>query len=49
MNLVAIFQAAELEDEFAHNSTFDEGDWNGDGEFDTADLVAAFQAGSYLN
>ncbi len=23
------------------------GDWNGDGEFDSRDLVSAFQAGSY--
>jgi hypothetical protein len=25
----------------------DRGDWNGDGEFDSSDLVAAFQAGHH--
>ncbi|MCA9199804.1 MAG: hypothetical protein KDA87_19825, partial [Planctomycetales bacterium] len=30
------------------NSTYHEGDWNGDGDFTTADLVLAFQAGTYV-
>ena len=29
------------------NSTFDEGDWNGDGDFDSRDFVFAFRAGTY--
>ncbi|MCA9217192.1 MAG: hypothetical protein KDB27_29185, partial [Planctomycetales bacterium] len=29
------------------NSTWSEGDWTCDGDFDTDDLVAAFQAGYY--
>lgn len=45
--LIAIFQAGEYDDEVEDNSTFDEGDWNGDGEFDSADLMLAMQQGSY--
>ena len=44
----AAFKVGEYEDDLANNSRFDEGDWNGDGEFDSADLVAAFQAGTYV-
>ncbi|MCA9200264.1 MAG: PEP-CTERM sorting domain-containing protein, partial [Planctomycetales bacterium] len=29
------------------NSTWGTGDWNGDGEFDTSDMVLAFQDGGY--
>ena len=29
------------------NSTFEEGDWNGDGEFDSRDFVFVFQFGSF--
>ena len=29
------------------NSTWDEGDWNGDGDFDSSDFVIAFQTGLY--
>jgi hypothetical protein len=28
-------------------ASFEEGDWNQDGRFDTSDLVYAFQAGNY--
>jgi hypothetical protein len=45
--LVAAFAAGQYEDGIAQNSTWEEGDWNGDGEFDSADLVLAFQAGAY--
>ena len=31
------------------NSTFEEGDFNGDGDFTTADLVFVFQAGTFVN
>ncbi|MCA9148697.1 MAG: PEP-CTERM sorting domain-containing protein [Planctomycetales bacterium] len=30
-----------------NNSTWSTGDWNGDGEFTTSDLVVAFQDGGY--
>ena len=42
-----IFQAGEYEDAILGNSTWADGDWNGDGEFTSQDLVAAFQEGSY--
>ena len=29
------------------NSGWAQGDWNGDGDFDSGDLVAAFQDGGY--
>ena len=32
----------------ARNSTFADGDWDGDGDFTTSDLVLAFQAGAYV-
>jgi hypothetical protein len=47
-DLVLIFQAGEYEDEIAGNSTWADGDWNGDGEFTTADLVAALQDGPFM-
>ena len=38
-----VLQAGEYEDGIPKNSTFEEGDWNGDGDFTTADLVWAFK------
>jgi hypothetical protein len=35
------------EDLLANNSSWEDGDWNGDGEFDSSDLVFAFANGSY--
>ena len=32
----------------AGNSTWAEGDWNCDGDFNSGDFVAAFQAGGYV-
>lgn len=46
-DLVLVLQAGEYEDAIAANSTWVEGDWNGDFEFDTADLVAALEDGGY--
>ena len=46
-DLVGVFVAGEYEDGVPGNSTFQEGDWNGDGEFDSQDLVLAFQMGLY--
>ena len=40
-------QAGEYDDDIAGNSTWNTGDWNGDGEFDSGDLVAAFQDGGF--
>ncbi|MFC1759025.1 lysyl oxidase family protein, partial [Planctomycetota bacterium] len=44
-DLIIVFQASEYEDDQPLNSTWSEGDWNGDGEFDSSDLIVAFQAG----
>ena len=46
-DFVAVFQAGEYEDGIAGNSTFEEGDWNGDGDFDSSDFVFAFRGGHY--
>ena len=46
-DLVAVFQGGEFEDDVAHNSTWDEGDWDGDGDFGTEDFVVAFVDGGY--
>jgi hypothetical protein len=43
-----VFQAGEYEDWGLFNSTFEEGDWNNDNEFDSGDLVLAFQTGLYV-
>ena len=43
-----MFIAGEYEDDVPGNSTFEEGDWNGDGDFDSSDFVAAFRAGTYV-
>ena len=32
----------------ALNSGWEDGDWDGDGEFSTSDLVLAFQSGYYI-
>lgn len=45
---MSVFQQGEYEDRITGNSTFEDGDWNGDGEFDSADLVLAFQRGDFL-
>ena len=46
-DLVQVFQANEYEDEEAFNSDWSDGDWNGDREFTSADLVVAFQDRGY--
>jgi hypothetical protein len=45
---VVVFQAGEYEDQVPGNSTFEEGDWNGDGDFTTSDFVFVLQAGTYV-
>jgi hypothetical protein len=46
-DLVKVFAAGEYEDASAHNSGWAEGDWNGDRDFTSTDLVVAFQDGGY--
>ena len=46
-DLLTLLQAGEYEDGIAGNSTWAEGDWNGDGEADSNDIVLAFQTGLY--
>ncbi len=45
--MIAVFIVGEYEDTVAGNSTWSEGDWNGDGEFDSGDMITAFVAGGY--
>jgi hypothetical protein len=42
-----VFKGGEYEDGVTGNSTWAEGDWNCDGEFDTGDLVAGFRGSGY--
>ena len=42
-----VFQANEYEDAIVGNSTWETGDWNGDGEFTSSDYVVAFVEGFY--
>jgi hypothetical protein len=42
-----VFQAGEYSDAIAGNSNWSDGDWNCDGEFNSSDLVHAFQDGKY--
>lgn len=42
-----VFQAGQYEDSILRNSTWSTGDWTGDGEFDSADLIAAFELGLF--
>ena len=46
-DLVNVFQSNEYEDTIIGNSTWDTGDWNGDFEFTTADLVLALSDGGF--
>ena len=42
-DLVQVFKAAQYEDDVTGNSTWSTGDWDGDFEFTTRDLIAAFR------
>jgi hypothetical protein len=42
-----LFRLGKYDDGIPGNSTFAEGDWNGDGVFDSSDLVLVFQLGTY--
>lgn len=45
-DIIQALQSGEFEDQIPHNSTWDEGDWNGDGDFETGDLIMTFQEGN---
>jgi len=47
-DLEFVLQAGKYEDGIPNNATFEEGDWNDDGDFDHQDFVAAFIAGFYV-
>ncbi|MCA9218656.1 MAG: hypothetical protein KDB27_36555, partial [Planctomycetales bacterium] len=47
-DLLAVFQVAEYEDDIQGNSTWADGDWDGDGDFGTSDLVLAFQDAGFV-
>ena len=40
-------QAGKFEDDIPNNASYEEGDWDGDGDFTSSDLVFVFQAGTY--
>ncbi len=46
-DLVRLFQIGEYEDAIAQNSTWADGDWNGDREFNSRDFVFAMTLGTY--
>lgn len=46
-DLVHVLQVGQFEDAFASNSGWASGDWNGDRDFTSGDLVLAFQEGGY--
>ncbi|MCA9166130.1 MAG: hypothetical protein KDB23_00610 [Planctomycetales bacterium] len=46
-DLINVFAAGHYEDDHENNAFWSVGDWDGDGEFNTSDLVWAFQDGGY--
>ena len=46
-DLITVFISGTFEDRIPLNSGWVSGDWNGDLEFDTGDLIIAFQGGGY--
>lgn len=46
-DFVDIFQMGEYKDDIRGNSTWEEGDWNGDGDFDELDMLLAFASQGY--
>lgn len=46
-DLIKVFVAGQYNDNIALNSVWESGDWNGDCEFDPADLILAMQDGGY--
>ena len=43
LDLIRVFVAGEYNDGIAGNSTWETGDWTGDREFDSGDLIALFR------
>ena len=46
-DLTKVFAAGKYEDGIANNATFAEGDWDGDGDFTSQDIVFAFTQGHF--
>ena len=46
-DFIHVFQAGQYEDDAPGNSTWATGDWDGDGDFSSADFVVAFPSGGY--
>lgn len=46
-DLEQVLQAGQYEDSISGNSSWATGDWQGDGDFTSADIVKAFQDGGY--
>ncbi len=46
-DFVQVMQVGEYEDDVTGNSSWAEGDWDGDGDFTTQDIILAFQDGGY--
>jgi hypothetical protein len=47
-DLARFVENGKYEDDVLGNSTWSDGDWNCDGDFDSRDLVLAFSASEYL-
>ncbi len=45
--MVQVFQAGKYESRRQHRAGWAQGDWNGDGRFDSHDIVFVFQEGFY--
>lgn len=48
-DVVIVFQAGQFEDAIAGNSNWESGDWDGDCDFTTSDLILAFREDSFEN
>ena len=46
-DLISVLAAREYEDGIPENSGWAEGDWDGDGDFTTSDLIHVLQFGGY--
>ena len=48
-DLISVFAAGHYEDGIPGNSTWETGDWDGDGDFTSQDFVLAFLQGGFVN
>ncbi len=46
-DFLQVFQIGEFEDNVPANSTWEEGDWDGNADFETGDFIKAFQGGGF--